>query len=122
MPDSKLEEIARQEGRITVRLSLANVPIFSFEIPQRSSRIGERFTLKTLFESRTGKSAYEKITKFAKSFLEREYKERLLDASPDMDAPISLSFAGDDDRTEFYHVVCNYKIELNDEKEGPFAD
>ncbi len=90
MQDSRLEEIARNEGRITVRLSLANVPIFSFELPQRLSGIGERITLKELAESKTGKSAYEKIIKFAKSFLEREYKERLLDASPDMNTPISL--------------------------------
>ncbi|MEK6936710.1 MAG: hypothetical protein AABW58_01425 [Nanoarchaeota archaeon] len=112
---NKLEELAREGNIVNVRLSLANVGIFSFELPRREER--ENFTLGQLKEHRTGAKAFKEIEKAAEAFLKKEYNGRYVELKADLGQAVILEDSGNDDRSELYDVVCSYKVVLKPKKQ-----
>ncbi len=119
MFENKLEKIAIDKRKITARLNLSNIGFFSFDLPLRATGLSDRLTLADLFKRERTKAAIEKA---ATEVIRREYGDNLLEMSPDLDAPISLTYTGAYG-IQLYNVACTYQILLKpDEEPESFGD
>lgn len=108
--ESKLEVISKKEGELVeIKLELADVRLFSFELPwgleskQKKFELGDIRSLK--------RNAFEKIDSAAQKAIKEKYPDSTK-IIPGYSNQIELSFSGSDNGSNFYGVTCIYSILL----------